>query len=348
MSGPARRPVLPLLLLALLLASCAPGPLAIVRAAPAPLPAVFDQRTLAVGPDQLTPLPEGPAAFAAIGDLLRSATRSIEIELYEFQRRDLAGLVLQARARGVEVTAIMDPSEQSSTAIWAELSQGGVRVVPFPVEPRTIDHVKLLIVDGARAIVGGINWGRSSQNNRDYDVLASGPVVANLDRVFAEDLSLSGQPSVLPPAQPDHAVQVLVTRPGENIRNAALELIAAARHTIDAELFVLSDRVVLEALGAAAQRGVHVRVLLEPSQPQNLDSLRRLRAVGAQAQLFNDQPGQLLHAKLGIFDGGRVLFGSCNWSRSGFTANHELDLEIIDQRIASIFQQRLDMDWASG
>ncbi|HYM51030.1 MAG TPA: phosphatidylserine/phosphatidylglycerophosphate/cardiolipin synthase family protein [Candidatus Limnocylindrales bacterium] len=340
---------MPLLLLALLLASCASGPLtAVIRPAGPPAAVVGDPQPLRVGADTLLPLPEGAAAFAAIRTQLRSATRTLELELYEFQRQDLAALVLDAKARGVRVTAIIDPSERSSAAIWAALAQGGVEVIPFPIEPRTIDHVKLLIVDGARAIVGGINWGRSSQNNRDYDILASGPVVANLDRVFQADLALAGRPSVVPPAQPDGAVQVLVTRPGTGIRAALLQLIATARQTIDAELFVLSDTLVLEALRAAAQRGVHVRVLLEPGQPQNPGSLRVLLAAGAQAHLFTDQPNQLLHAKLGIFDRARVLFGSCNWSRSGFTRNHELDVEIDDSRIATAFLDRMESDWAAG
>ena len=348
MSGPAWHPARPLLL-ALLLASCAPGPLTAVGGPGAGPPRlVADPGPLPVGADRLVPLPDGPAAFAAIREQLRTARRSLELELYEFQRQDLAALILEAKARGVRVTAIVDPSERSSAAIWAELAQAGVEVVAFPIEPHSIDHVKLLIADGLRAIVGGINWGRSSQNNRDYDVLATGPVVSNLDRVFARDLALAGRPRSVPAALKDAAVQVLVTRPGSGIRNALLGLIATARRSIDAELFVLSDTLVLEALQAAARRGVTVRVLLEPGQPQNPDSMRRLLAAGARAQLFHDRPNQLLHAKLGIFDRARVLFGSCNWSRSGFTRNHELDLEIDDPTVAALFLQRLNADWTAA
>ena len=339
----------PLLLLALLLVSCAPGPLtAAARPGVSPPGSVGDFVPLPVGADRLVPLPEGATAFAAIREQLRTAGRSLELELYEFQRQDLAALILAAKARGVRVTAIVDPSERSSAAIWAELARAGVEVVPFPIEPRSIDHVKLLIADGLRAIVGGINWGRSSQNNRDYDVLATGPVVSNLDRVFAQDLALAGRPTPVPAAQPDAAVQVLVTRPGSGIRAALLRLIETAHRSIDAELFVLSDKLVLEALQAAARRGVDVRVLLEPGQPQNPDSMRLLRTAGARAQLFHDQPNQLLHAKLGIFDRARVLFGSCNWSRSGFTRNHELDLEIDDPTVAALFLHRLDADWRAA
>jgi phosphatidylserine/phosphatidylglycerophosphate/cardiolipin synthase-like enzyme len=58
---------------------------------------IRELQPLAVGADTLLPLPDGPAAFTAIRDQLRNARRSIEIELYEFQRQDLAALVLEAR-----------------------------------------------------------------------------------------------------------------------------------------------------------------------------------------------------------------------------------------------------------
>jgi len=267
--------------------------------------------------------------------------------MYEFQRRDLAGMLLDAFARGVTIGAIMDPSERSSRAIWAELQQAGISVVPFPIEPRTIDHVKLLIVDGAAAIVGGINWGRRSPENHDFDVLAEGPVVANLARVFAEDLALAGQPHGIPPASPDPSVQVLVTRPGEAIRNAALGLIDAARSTVVMEMFDLSDRLVLESLAAARHRGVAIRVLLEPTQQQNVDAMAQLKAAGAQVRFFTPVSDELLHAKLGIIDGATVLFGSCNWTRSGFSRNHELDLLVRNPALARLFQMRADQDWTA-
>ena len=346
MYGPARRLRLPLLLLALLAASCAPGRTPSATIAALALPPAVVATPLTMGADQLVPLPDGPSAFAAITEALHQARRSIEVELYEFQRLDLAALLLDAHDRGVTVTAIDDPSERSSRTVWGELEQGGVHVLAFPIERLTIDHVKLLIVDGARAIVGGINWGRASAQNHDFDVLATGPVVANLERVFQQDRALSGEPTVIPPPAADRGIQVLVTRPGDGIRAAALAAIAAARGSIDIEMFVLSDQLVLDELVAAARRGVRLRVLLDPSQPQNADALALLHAAGASVRFYLQAGDELLHAKLGIFDRSTVLFGSCNWSRSGFTRNHELDLLVRDRSLARVFLERVDQDWS--
>src|SRR5260370_24086 len=199
MYAPVHRLRLPLLLLARLAASCAPGrtPSPIGLGVPA-MPAMPAAAPIVTGPDQLVPLPDGPSAFSAIVAELGHASHSVDLELYELQRPDLASLLLGAHDRGVLVTAIEDPSERRSRPIWAELQQGGIRVVAFPVERLTIDHVKLLIVDGVEAIVGGINWGTHSRQNHDFDVLAVGPVVDNLERVFREDLALARDPPALP------------------------------------------------------------------------------------------------------------------------------------------------------
>jgi len=334
--------------LAVLLGSCAPGRVEVVdpggsaRTAPAAtVPAV------AVGDDRVVPLPDGPSAFSAIRALLLGARTEIEVEMYEFQRADLKMLLVQAQRRQVAVTAIMDPSERQSQATWADLEATGVRVLAFPIEPRSIDHVKLLIVDHRAAIVGGINWGWHSELNRDYDLLAEGPVAANLERVFDQDRTLAGEPVALPPAVPDALVRVVATRPGHEIRDAVLSAIAGARRTIDVEMYVLSDPLVLDELRQAAARGLRVRVLLDPGQLQNLQSLATLRAASIQARLYHAPPGTKLHAKLGIFDHSLVVFGSCNWSRSGFTRNHELDLVIQDVGVAAAFGARLDQDWAA-
>ncbi len=347
MRGPARRPGL-LLLVVFLVASCGPGRASSTGPAGAVPASVPTPAAVEVGADVLTPLSDGPAAFATIRAVLTQAKRSIDLEIYEFQREDLAALILKAHHRGVAVTAIMDPSEQSSRATWLELDQGGVHAIAFPVESQSIDHVKLLIVDRQRAVVGGINWGRHSQLNHDYDVLVSGPVVANLERVFQEDLALAGRPAIVPSPQPDSLVRVLVTRPGKDIQSSVLDAIGTARRTIDVEMFVLSDHLVIDALSVAARRGVAVRVLLEESQPQNGQTISDLSAAGARARFFRPRAGEKLHAKLGIFDGATVVFGSCNWSRSGFSRNHELDLLIASAAIASVFLSRLQADWAAS
>ena len=99
-------------------------------------------------------------------------------------------------------------------------------------------------------------------------------------------------------------------------------------------------------LPSAARRGVHLRVLLDPTQPQNATAFGLLEPAGAAVRFYRQVGDELLHAKLGIFDAAITLFGSCNWSRSGFTRNHELDLLVREPQLARTFLSRMAQDWA--
>ena len=235
-----------------------------------------------------------------------------------------------------------------SVATAASLRSAGIDVVDYPVRKEMIDHVKLLVVDAQVAVVGGINWGVNSPANHDYDAEVRGPAVRNLDRVFDRDLVTCGRSAQVPDRVADAAVDVAATLPGAEIRPLALGLIDAARHTLDLELFVLTDTGVVHALEAAAGRGVAVRVLLDPSQPSSDPSYAALGTAGVAVRWYRSR-GELLHAKAIVADATSVLFGSANWSGGGFARNHELDIELIAAPVvARQMLAQMDLDWASS
>jgi cardiolipin synthase A/B len=281
--------------------------------------------------------------------LIDGSRVSIHVEIYEFQRRDLAAALIAAGRRGVAVTVIDDPSELSSVATAAMLRAQGVDVVDYPIRSEMIDHVKLLVVDARVAVVGGINWGTASPANHDYDAELEGPVVANLDRIFLRDLVTCGRDATVPDRVTDAAILVAATLPGAEIRPLALGLIGAARRSLDLELFVLTDTGVVHALEAATQRGVSVRILLDPSQPSSHPSYDALRAAGIDVRWYRSS-GELLHAKAIVADSSTILFGSANWSGGGFARNHELDIELpAAPEVAAAMLAQMDLDWtASG
>jgi len=307
---------------------------------PPPAPLLGPAPSVMLGTDQVALLRSGPATFARLDSLIDAARVSIHVEIYEFGRRDLATALIAARARGVAVTVIDDPSELTSVATAAQLRTASVDVVDYPVRKEMIDHVKLLVVDAAVAVVGGINWGAGSAANHDYDAEVRGPVVRNLDRVFDRDLATCGRSASV--------LDVAATLPGAEIRPLALGLIDGARHALDLELFVLTDTGVVHALEAAALRGVSVRVLLDPSQPSSDPSYAALRSAGIQVRWYRSR-GELLHAKAIVADSTSVLFGSANWSGGGFARNHELDIELIAApAVAGQMLAQMNLDWAAS
>jgi phosphatidylserine/phosphatidylglycerophosphate/cardiolipin synthase-like enzyme len=301
-----------------------------------------------VGRDTVIVLRSGEPTFVELDRLVGSAHRSVDVEVYEFGRTDLAAAVVAAQARGVDVTVIDDPSESASASTALSLRASAVDVADYPIRARMIDHVKLLVVDGRVAVVGGINWGAGSAANHDFDVEVRGPAVANLERVFARDLVTCGRPHVVPPRVADPSILVAATLPGAEILPMVLGVIAGARRTLDVAMYTLTDAAVVQAMEAVLARGVAVRVLLDPSERPSDPSAASLRAHGVAVRLYRSS-GEKLHAKAAIADGATVVLGSANWTVSGFEHNHELDVTIPHNvAVAAAFEQQFDSDWSAS
>lgn len=345
-----RRPALQALLSAcgaLLTACGAASAVGSSRIPPVPYPTA-PAGPFTVGADTVTVLYGGATAFPVIAELLHDARRRVVVEMYEIQRGDLVEALLAAHDRGVEVTVITDVNAAGSEASAQRLRAGGVDVAAYPVRHMTIDHVKLLAVDGAAAVVGGINWGTASARHHDFDVLVRGPVVANLERVVARDLVTCGRAVTVPPAVGDSAVEVASTLPADEVRPRVLAAIEAARTTLDIELYVLTDLGIVHAIERAQARHVRVHVLLDPTERPSDAPAAEMRSAGIPVRWFASA-GELLHAKALVADGRTVVFGSANWSAGGFERNHEIDLVIPDSRpLAGAFARAMEADWSAA
>jgi phosphatidylserine/phosphatidylglycerophosphate/cardiolipin synthase-like enzyme len=133
-----------------------------------------------------------------------------------------------------------------------------------------------------------------------------------------------------------------------------LHAIEGAQRSVWVEVYLLTDRNVINALEDAAQRGVQVRVLLELNpygagtvSPQ--ETLQELQAAGVQAE-GADSTYHYTHEKAIIVDGATLLILTANLTKSGlggssYADNREygiVDSTVADvQEAASIFQA----DW---
>ena len=164
-------------------------------------------------------LDEGGEALLARINLMRSATRTIDLQTYIFDKDDSARLVidelLAAARRGVKVRVLIDQlSAIADLQILAALAGAHENLelrIYNPTfnlaKPDYLDysasviccfrrfnqrmHNKLLVVDDVVGIAGGRNYQDdyydwdAEYNFRDRDVLVAGPVVAEMERNFA-------------------------------------------------------------------------------------------------------------------------------------------------------------------
>ena len=282
--------------------------------------------------------------FQLVGGLIAQAKRRVYVEMYELGRRDIVRGLAGDRLGGADVRVVADPTVNASRFSLDALQRSGVAARFYPVDDTAhqIDHVKLLIADD-EAVVGGMNWGAHSDRNHDYVLETRDAVeVDRLVRIFEQDWSLAGgEPRLVPP---DSASRVAQTAPGEGIRQLLAAAFRSARVRVWAEVYTLTDPDVLLALVSAHQRGVDVKVLLDPSQPYNRHSFDGLRSAGVPVRWYPVPPGTLLHAKIGLFD-AKLLLGSANWTYSGLDVNHELDVETQDPQALEAYGSRFILDW---
>ena len=282
--------------------------------------------------------------FQLVGGLIAQAKRRVYVEMYELGRRDIVRGLAGDRLGGADVRVVTDPTVNASRVSLDALQTSGVAARFYPVDDTAhqIDHVKLLIADD-EAVVGGMNWGAHSDRNHDYVLeTRDADEVERLVRIFEQDWSLAGGEPRLAPR--DSASRVAQTAPGEGIRQLLAAAFRSARVRVWAEVYTLTDPDVLLALVSAHQRGVDVKVLLDPSQPYNRHSFDGLRSAGVPVRWYPVPPGTLLHAKIGLFD-AELLLGSANWTYSGLDVNHELDVDTQDPQALAAYGSRFTLDW---
>jgi cardiolipin synthase len=121
---------------------------------------------------------------------------------------------------------------------------------------------------------------------------------------------------------------------------------AAAKTSIDMEMYELSDRIEEAALIAAAHRGVTVRVLLDSAyeeQQANEPAYDDLRANGVQVRWAPRQ--MIFHMKTTTFDGRTSDISTANLTSQYYSTTR--DAEIIDRDKAQVgaIEQTFSNDW---
>lgn len=224
------------------------------------------------------------------------------------------------------------------------------------------DHRKLMVVDGRVAFTGGINISSDYANSslfrsrrkpgnvdknkigwRDTHVKIEGPAVATLQWAFVDNW-VSQEAGELPArdyfprlsAAGDKFVRVLATDPGSNseIYKSLMVAINEAKKSVHiTSAYFVPDQQVVDAMIAAAKRGVDVKLVLPGVSDHGLVMYagqafyEQLLAGGV--KIYQLQVA-VLHAKTAVIDGAWSTIGSANIDRRSFIHNYELNVVVID------------------
>lgn len=326
---------------------------------------------------------DGRETFAAMFAAMRAAKSSINLEYYivedvEADGEHLSDLLFSKRQQGVAVNVIYDSFGSGSTPpdLFRRLRDAGVQIVDYnPLNPVTFnfrDHRKILVVDGEKAIVGGINLstsyqtlagsggagGKTASYWRDTDLEIEGPVVSQLQTLFFRHWDEQKGPAFdraqyFPALAPrGHEVMRIVgSSPDEKEPRFYVTLLSAIRNAeknvwLSAAYFVPTDQEEQDLI-AAAKRGVDVRLLL----PSDSDSKMAL-AVGrshygylleAGVKIYEVQ-NEILHSKSASIDGVWTAIGSSNFDPRSVVFNDEVDAIVLGSDTAAAFERMFDHD----
>ncbi len=328
---------------------------------------------------QLKLLIDGDAAFEVMLAAMAEAQHCLLVQFFIFHDdrlgRRVQQLLLERAAAGVTVCVLFDGvgSHDLPKSYIETLRAGGVAIHPFAThrwrnrfQLNFRNHRKIVVVDGARAFVGGLNVGDEYLGLkpplapwRDTHMELRGPAVSDLQQLFARDWqwATGAPPPLLPSLACDgHATALIVASGPADAQETCSLFFAAAINAAHKRLWITTpyfvpDNAVLAALRLAVARGVDVRVLI-PSRPDHrtvflASTLHAHEALGAGIGMFRYQPG-FTHQKVLLIDDDTAAIGSMNLDSRSFRLNFEVSALIVDPSFAREVEAMLTADFAKA
>lgn len=338
-------------------------------------------------------LENGEAFFPRVFEAIASAKREVLIETF-ILFEDKVGLalhavLLEAAARGVQIDITVDGfgSPDLSAEFIGALTRAGVRLHVFDPSPRLWGwrtnafrrlHRKIVVTDGVRAFVGGINYSADHladygpQAKQDYSVEMQGPIVAVIHD-FARQALQAGQRNAQQslgshlrqrlsdrahtlashwralPAPLGSAAAIFVTRDnGQHTndieRHYRIALRAARQRVVIANAYFFPGYRLLQAMRQAARRGVTVTLILQGEPDMAIVKTaasmlyHHLLSAGVQIFEYTERP---LHGKVALFDDELATVGSSNLDPLSLSLNLEANVIIKDRAFNQDLSARL-------
>lgn len=316
-------------------------------------------------------LENGEEFFARVNEAVSAARSEILLETFilfedkvghELQRR-----LVEAAGRGVRVELTVDGygSPGFSSEFVSALAAAGARLRVFdPHRPllgmrmhmfRRL-HRKLVVVDGERAFVGGINFGADHLADfgptakQDYSVEIEGPLVATVRGFMRTALAGDGTGERWRPPrhQQEDTVRFVVRDNRHHSRAIEAEYRRAIREAreevIIANAYFFPGYGFLRDLRHAARRGVRVTLLVqgEPDTPLAQAASRTLYRHLVEAGVgINEYCRRPFHGKVAVIDGEWATVGSSNLDPLSLSLNLEANVFVRDRAFAADLRARL-------
>jgi len=281
---------------------------------------------------------------------IKSASKSVWLEIYILSDRNVIRALEEAVNRGLDVRVMLEPHPfgggSSAPRTLDELKAAGVKA-QFTSPDFKLTHEKGMILDGATAYIMTSNFSRSAlggsssgsgTRNREYGIIdANAQDVQAVIAIFNADWNHAT-------AQFNDAN--LVVSP-VNSRSVFMNLIGSAQHTLLIEAEEMNDSAIEQALVNAASRGVQIEIILPaPSGSASDSNSSGIAAIRQGNITVREDPHLYMHAKIMVVDGVKAFVGSENISTQSLDSNRELGILVSDTSVLGTLQSTFQTDWS--
>ncbi|MEW6270850.1 MAG: phospholipase D-like domain-containing protein [Thermodesulfobacteriota bacterium] len=139
----------------------------------------------------------------------------------------------------------------------------------------------------------------------------------------------------------------LIVQPDDGLERV-LELLHGVARSLEVKQFTLHERAVIDALIRAHERGVHVRVMLNPHRTGgsrvNDESFAALRSHGVAVEWTSPQ-FVITHEKSMVFDGRRALIATFNLAKKYFGQTRDYGVLTAEPAQVEEIRRCFDADW---
>ncbi|MCW2945203.1 MAG: cardiolipin synthase [Actinoallomurus sp.] len=299
------------------------------------LPAHAATYSLLIFPDQ---------GYGSVYNFINSARTSIDVTMYELRDTTAVSDLVNRQKAGVKVRVILDAQHTSvNGSAYSKLKAAGAGVT-YSSSAFVYTHQKSLTVDRATSLILSGNLDSTYYaNDRDYGVYDSDANdVTAIENVFNADYAKTS----VTPSDGDH----LVWSPTDS-QTRLLGLINGATSTLDVEELEFGDSALVNAIVAAENRGVRVRVVgMDPSSYRGY--FDQVVNAGGSVVTYSSSGGLYIHAKAIVADSGtsaaKEFVGSENFSDNSLNHNRELGLIVSDSGVLSGLESTFNTDFANG
>lgn len=313
---------------------------------------------------------------------IENAKEHIHIEYYVLQCDEIGmrfqeALIKKAK-EGLEIRIIYDSfgSRKLKKEYIENFRMAGIEIEPFlklswsSITSRLNyrNHRKIIVIDGQVGYVGGMNiadryirgfeWGCW----RDTHARIEGKGVQGLQSVFLIDWYFVSQTLItsrkyfpLLENLGDVPMQIVNSGPlndDKNISHGIVQAIYDAKKSIFIQTpYFLPPEAMIDALQAAAIRGVDVRVMISKRSDVPLVQLASRSYIKSMLEsnvkVYFYEKG-FLHSKMMVFDDSLTLIGSANFDTRSFEQNFEVEAFIYNGKVAKDANEIFTVDQSNS